>query len=365
MPVFNHLSLPSADAFAMMADMAAKGGPSRLKRKTGEPSREALSIPVGGGLNPADLYLPAEEPRAGLLLVPGVARGGKDDPRLINFAHTLARLGFAVLVPHLESLKDLSVRPWHAQIVAESFLALHANPQWAPEGRAGIGGLSFAMGPGVLAAVTPGIAEYVRFVFCIGGYFDLWAQARFVTTGMYREYLGQGAYGSWQHMPPDHYGRWVLAASLAPHIQEPASRAAVQGMIDRRQPDAEAPIDDLQAQVQDPDAQALLNLIHNTDAARFDALVEALPKAMANDLHELNVARRDLSTLRARLILVHGYEDNLIPYVQSQALHRSAPAGQSHLYLVRGLRHVTMERPGPLSIWRLLNSVSALLAERR
>lgn len=349
----------------MMADMAAQAGPSRLKRKTFAPGRETVDVEVGTLVNPADIYLPVEPPRAGLLLVPGVARGGKDDPRLINFANTLARLGFAVLVPHLESLKDLSVRPFHAQIVAASFMALCRNPLWAPEGRAGIGGLSFAMGPGVLAAVTPGIAEHVRFVFCIGGYFDLWAQARFVTTGAYRALHLAGEVAAWQKMVPDHYGRWVLAASLAPHIVDEPSRAAVQSMIDRRQPDAHAAIDDLLLQVRDPDAQALLNLIQNTEDDRFDELVAALPPQMSADLDALNVAGRDLSHLKARLILVHGYEDNLIPYVQSQALHCSVPAGQSRLYLVGGLRHVTMERPGPLSIWRLLSSMTALLAERR
>lgn len=364
MGALDHLLVPSIDAFDFMADLAAREAPSRLKRRTPPPTRTAITYPLGAGAGAADLYLPATPPRAGLLLVPGVARDGKDDPRLIAFASSIARLGYAVLVPELASLRQLNVRPCHRDMVRAAFTHLASNPAWAPEGRVGIGGLSFAMGPGLLAALDPAIRERVRFLFCIGGYYDLYAEMRFVTTGRYRERGGPAGDGPWLQMRPDPYGRWVLCSSLADLVPDEASRAALRAMIERRIPDGDADTADLEPQVTDPAGRALLAFITNTDPARFDERLAALPEGMRADLASMDVASQDLSGLRAHLILVHGVDDDLIPYVESQALHRAMPPGRSRVYLVRGLYHVSMGRPGVLDAWRLLSSVTALLAER-
>ena len=364
MGALDHLLVPSLDAFDFRADLAAREAPSRLKRRTPTPTRTAETFPLGERTGEADLYLPGTPARAALLLVPGVAREGKDDPRLIAFATAIARLGFAVLVPELSTLRQLNVRPWHRDVVKAAFAHLVANPAWAPNGRAGIGGLSFAMGPGVIAALDPTIRDRVRFLFCIGGYFDLQAEMRFVTTGAFRERGAPAGAGPWRHLAPDHYGRWVLCASLADHVLDAASQAALRAMIDRRVPDAAADVADLDAQVTDPAGRALLAFVSNTDPERFDPLCAALPEPMRTDLDAMDVARQDLTGLLARLILVHGVDDDLIPYVESVALHRAVPAGRSRVYVVRGLNHVNMGRPGLIDAWRLLSAVTALLDER-
>jgi pimeloyl-ACP methyl ester carboxylesterase len=357
--------LPSLDALDFLADMMAAGQPSRLTRRTATPTRTPVEVPLpGGGFNPADLYTGAQAPRCGLLLVPGVARGGKDEPRMVALAERFARLGFAVLVPHLATLNQLNVRPYHRDLIVASFAHLASRPEWCPEGRAGIGGLSFAMGTGTLAALDPAIADRVRFIFCIGGYFDLLAQCRFATTGWHRPVAPGGRRGPWTYTRPDHYGRWVLGAGLATHIADPDSQAAFRAMVDRRLPDASAPLDDLDARLTDPDARALLAYVDRNDQEVYEARWEALPGPMRQDLTELDVSTRDLTPLRARLILVHGLIDNLIPPEHSAALHHAVPAGQSHLYMVGGLRHVTMQRPGPLGVYRLLAAVTDMLRER-
>ena len=61
--------------------------------------REDAEFTVGGESRSADLYLPQAAVRAALVLVPGAAEGGRADPRLVELAETLARTGFAVLVP--------------------------------------------------------------------------------------------------------------------------------------------------------------------------------------------------------------------------------------------------------------------------
>lgn len=357
------LLVPMPEAFAFMADVAARGGPSALKRRTPTPERRAVTFPLDGEVGTADLYVPGTPPRAALLLVPGVARGGKDDPRLVGFATSIARLGFTVLVPELATLRELNVRPGHKRIVAAAFEHLLAQPAWAPDGRAGIGGLSFAMGPGVIAALEPALRERVRFLFCIGGYFDLLAVIRYVVTGRFRE-RGPAGEGPWQHLPPDPYGRWVFTASMLDNVPDPASRAALRAMVDRRTEDPRAPIDDLVPAVTEPAARALLDLVLSDDADGFDARYAALSAAMREDVAAMDVARRDLTALSARLILVHGIDDDIIPYAESLALHHRARAGRSRVFIVRGLSHVTVGRPGLRDAWRMLASVQALLNER-
>lgn len=368
MGAFDHLLVPSRDAFEFMADLASRGGPSRLKRRTAAPTRTPVTYPVapglGEGAGEADVYLPGPPPRAGLLLVPGVAKDGKDDPRLIAFATALARLGFAVMVPELATLRRLNVRPFHRDLVKAAFEHMLAQPAWCPGGRAGIGGMSFAMGPAVIAALDPGLREKIRFLFCVGGYYDLRAVMRFVTTGRFQERGAPGGPGPWRHLEPDDYGRWVLCSSLVDLIEDAPSHAALRAMIDRRIASPGAAIDDLSPGVVEPGARALLAFVTNTDSERFEDLHAALPERIRADLDAMDVARQDLSGLRARLVLVHGVDDDLIPYVESQALHRAAPAGLSRFYPVNGLNHVNMGRPGPLDAWRLLSAVTALLNER-
>src|SRR5689334_4652325 len=106
--LFAHLTvLPACDAqreyeaAVLLSDIAASGGPSHLKSMTPVPRRSRLLISDSGPTRSADLYLLNEAPLAGLLLLPGAAEGGKDDPRLVAFAMSLARARFAVLVPDL------------------------------------------------------------------------------------------------------------------------------------------------------------------------------------------------------------------------------------------------------------------------
>jgi hypothetical protein len=79
--------------------------------------------------------------------------------------------------------------------------------------------------------------------------------------------------------------------------------------------------------------------------------------------------------LKARLILVHGRNDNLIPWPESLALAAAVPQGQARVFLIqRVLGHVDLSVSGLLSwrfwredlpdLWRLWRVIDLLLAER-
>lgn len=97
------------EALDVLRDIASGAGPSRLKATAPAPRKTTLAYCAAGARRVADLYV-AGTPKAGLVLVPGVARAGKDAPRLVAFARTLARARFMVLVPDIANLRALRAR---------------------------------------------------------------------------------------------------------------------------------------------------------------------------------------------------------------------------------------------------------------
>lgn len=371
------------EAARVLHDLAAGAGASRLKRATPAPRRETVTYTVDGRQRRADLYLPgpldscetpgaqfsANCPRAALIAVPGAVPRGNRDPRFTALATTLARAGFAVLAPEMPGFRALRVRPQDAREIADAFRYARSRPELAPEGRAGLFAFSYAAGPAVLAALEKDIRDEVRFIAALGGYHSLPNAMRFFTTGWYEHD------GAWHRLTPDDTGRMVLAFSSLDYLGNAADTALFERMVALRLKDAAADLAPLAAGLSEA-GRAVYALAVNTDPARFSSLLEGLPGAMRADLDHLDLARHDLSGLQARLWLVHGRNDNLIPWTESLALAAAAPAGRSRVFLIqRVLGHVDLAVSDLLSwrfwtedlpdLWRLWRVIDLLLAERR
>jgi len=109
--------------------------------------------------------------------------------------------------------------------------------------------------------------------------------------------------------------------------------------------------------------RAVYEFIVNQDPGRVPELVGRLPAAVRADIAALDLAGRDLAGLQAELILVHGFDDNIIPYGESIALAAAVPRGRARLYLLQGLRHVDRDFHG-LDAWRMWGALRALMAQR-
>jgi len=375
------------EAALVLQDFAAGAADSRLKQTTPEPVRRALAYTVAGRTHHADLYLPAALegcdaplpaqpgqvlaprcPRAAIVAVPGAVPLGKDDPRLAAFAATLARAGFAVLAPDIRGFRELRIRPADAQEIADAFAWIGRRPELAPDGRAGMFAFSYSVGPAVLAALQDDIRERVRFVVGLGGYYDLPRAMLFFTTGWFEHE------GRWRHITPDDTGRMVLAYSSLDYLAAAPDREVFDRMVALRMRDPQADLAPLAARLS-PGAQAVYALAVNDDPARFAELFARLPRAMREDIDRLDLARHDLAPLQARLILVHGINDNLIPWPESRALAAAAPAGQARVFFIRRvLGHVDLGisnlftwrfwREDLPDLWRLWRVIDLMLAER-
>jgi hypothetical protein len=348
--------------------MAAAEGESRLERSTREPSRAPISYLIDGRENSGDLYLPGEgTPEAALVLVPGAVPEGKDHERLVELALTLARVRFAVLTPELKGYRDLEIRPEQVREVADAFRYLVQREDLSPGGRAGIGAFSFAVGPAVLAALEDDIRDRVRFVFGVGGYHDLRLAISFFTTGYFE------ADGDLRHAEPSEYGRLVFAKSVQGQLRDPTDRATLGAMVEARMRDATADLSSLAGGL-GQEGQSVYRLLTNADPGRTLELIRELPEETVATIDALTLADKELGGLAARLILVHGKSDPLIPYSESIALARAAPSRSRVIIVNHVLGHVDLGFSRLLSVqfwtqelpdgFRLLRAVSLLLQER-
>ncbi|MGB5452491.1 MAG: hypothetical protein WBN00_10395, partial [Sedimenticolaceae bacterium] len=87
------------------------------------------------------------------------------------------------------------------------------------------------------------------------------------------------------------------------------------------------------------------------------------PASILTELEGLNPASRDLTTLQAEVILVHGRSDTMIPYSESLALAQALSPERVRLFVIDGLVHVDV-RIKRQDIPGLLGAMEALLAQR-
>lgn len=113
-----------------------------------------------------------------LVLVPGLAPEGKDDPRARAAARLLARAGFDVTLPTIPGLTRGRLRP---DDVAPVLAALAAA-----ERPAVVVAVSVGSGPALLAAADPRVRDRVSLVVTLGGYASASELVRFYLTGDYR-----------------------------------------------------------------------------------------------------------------------------------------------------------------------------------
>ena len=348
--------LGDSEAGLVLEDLMGGSGESRLERRTAEPSRRTLGYRGEGGERVADLYLPATPARAGLVLVPGLTPAGKDDARLVHLARTLARVEFAVLVPDVPGFRSFSMRASDVAVLIDAIAELHRHPEMQPDLPLGIGGFSYAVGPALMAALDGRARDSVDFVVGVGGYYDLRELVAYYTTGAHRGDAGAPT--------PYDRGKWIFALGIAEQLPDPGDRRTVAALA-RRMAFSSAE----QNEVAIPDnltagGDALLELLTNTTPQRVPTLLARLPPTLREELRALNPAEADLGELRARVLLLHGRGDDIVPYTESIALAEALPDEQIELFLVDGLAHVDLS-PELGDIDVLLAMVNALLAERR
>jgi pimeloyl-ACP methyl ester carboxylesterase len=297
-----------------------------------------------------DLYWPDDGAGALMVLVPGLSPDGLDDPRLVAFATSLAGARFAVFVPALPNLRLQRISPDDAEVIAASVAALTACFEPGAQAEMALAAISYAVAPTIMAALRPDTANHIGLVLAVGGYYDIEAAITFFTTGYHRDGPGE----PWRYREPNAFGKWVFVRANADRLTNAEDRRILIELATRKLRD---PHTDVTATAQrlGHEGRSVMALIDNSDPDRVPALIGVLPSPILDDLRALDLAHYDLSALRARLILLHGRDDPIIPASESRALAAAVSGGNVDLHIVDSLAHVELGWGGigdSLSMWR-------------
>jgi dienelactone hydrolase len=298
-----------------LRDLLDEGGLQTPKRGalawvTPGPIVERLEIPRGGGKIVADLYrVPDEERQAAILLTHGIIEAGKDDPRLVRFAQSLARCGFVVLVPELKGMKSFRILLSDVDDIVDSFRYLASLKEIVDENKLGLLGFSYGAGPTFIAAADPAIRDQVRFLVSFGGYYEPINVIRYITTGYY-EYRDERGF-----LQPEPYGKWIFFMNNVDYVESARDRELLKAVFEKEKKNKRAELSPLLAGLT-PKGRYLYELLINEDPQRVDDLVKKTDPRFQRYLERLSLARI-IPSLRAYLIIGHGSTDPLIPYTES------------------------------------------------
>jgi acetyl esterase/lipase len=324
-------------------------------------SRASISFTYDGRSYEADIYSAGGEPLAALVLVPGLAPRGKEDPRLVDLATTFARARFAVLVPNLPSLMDQRVSPDNVRQIADA-MGYVVKEGWRWERRdppIGVAAISYAVGPALLATLESDIRGRVNFAIAVGGYYDVDAVLTYFTTGYHRD----NPNGAWVKGEPNIYGKWLFVRANAVRIVTLRDRIVLTSIAGRKMDDPAADIGDLVPKLGE-EGRSVMRLLDNGDPDKAAQLIDGLPPALLADLRALDLRNRDLAGLPPNILLLHGRDDRIIPANQSVQLAEALPSGMARLYVVENLGHADLTPAHWRDILRLGQAAYELLSWR-
>jgi hypothetical protein len=325
-----------AASLAVLAGLLGLLPPVRTRGKAAAVLADALGLPfprpfaapvrVGeislDGVR-GDLYRPWW-PAPPILLLPGAAPQGRDDPRVVRLAGSLARAGRVVFVPELE-LYDQRFTERDLDRIARAVVGLDEHP--ATLGGVQMLGISYGGSFGMVAAGDPRVRGRLIQVAVFGAYWDLVGVIQAATTGVS---LVEGRRYRWAADPRAEEILHRVALRLVPRRTRPDLRAALEGAGGTRSLPS--------------DARALHALLVNTDPARTFDLATRLDPGDRGVLRRFSPASAE-GRIEAPVVAMHSVDDPAVPFGEAVRLTEAAPA--TRLVVVRLFRHVDLRGGTP------------------
>ncbi|MBP7571843.1 MAG: hypothetical protein KBA95_17425 [Acidobacteria bacterium] len=304
-----------------------KQHPTLAALQTSEVAETKATVPSRYGPLRAKVYRPTNGARQAVLLTPGVNALGIDEPRLVVFARHLAASGLLVLTPEVPDLSRYLVTPRSTDMIEDAALWFARNEELTGGKRVGIVGISFAGGLSLVAAGRPSLDGRVAFVFSFGGHANFQRVVRYLCTG---EAPPPPPGVALPPTPPPHdYGVAILALDLAEHLvpadQVEALRAGILTFLHAShlalfdQPQAEkefARARDMENELSEP-ARTILNQVNCRQAGALGARLLPHGRALGDDPA---LSPDQSQPPNARVFLLHGNEDNVVPAVETALL---------------------------------------------
>lgn len=271
----------------------------------------------------AGRLFPGRPGDGGVLLVPGAAPAGIEDPRTNSLATALARSGRAVFVPDLELYEErFEVEDIERLVISLVGLAeITGRPVVAV-------GVSYGGSFALIAAADPRVDGHLSRVATFGAYFDLVGVIQAITTGA--SLVGDRVI-TWEAHPMARdflYARTTL--QLVPITEQSLFLDALAGKVDSSH--------------LSPSSRAFFELLVNQDPQLTFQLAEALAPEYLVFLETFSpsaVADQIKVPVRA----LHSTDDPIVPYAELVRLGESMPDVDTTLVSI--FEHVDFDPSSP------------------
>jgi len=292
-----------------------------------------------------------------LVLLPGLHPNGVHDPRYQAFAQTCARAGFLIVAPDIQAFREFRIE---TETVDQLLCLIEALPAHLPAGslkNLGLFGVSYAAGIAFLIAARK--PEKINFLVSVGGYCDLSRAIDFGLTGFQPERKQIAS------QPPQEWIRMIFAFNFAEKLTPPRDGDLLREILLLRLNLKEDKAGEKEAGLSQ-EGKHFLNLIMNgipeNEFERFRAILRERADFFRNLSPEPVLSNFGE---HLRIILLHGRNDDLIPYEETMELSRRL-SGHAHVHscITSSLTHVDAKGAEDLlGAFRLFLWVRTLLRE--
>ena len=261
-----------------------------------------------------------EPGKSTFLIAPGLHYAGADDPRMDRFCRIMAHAGHLVVVPYIPDY--LALVPT-ARAKADFARVLDALPRWSDR-KPVVFSISFGSLLALsLAAERP---DAIERVVLFGAYYDLPSTLVFCTSGERRDPMNQPVVliNLLDHLagcPPPGPARDELVAAWRRYIER------VWGRMEMKQEGRYLAEARVVREELDPALHDLYDVGTGLVPGAHDVVMDALTRYDATGIDPAPYLPR----VRCRVDLVHGVDDDVIPYEHSQQLAAALPNARVHL----------------------------------
>ncbi len=350
----------------MIQAAGIRGWTERIARlNTSQYVVSRAEVPSRSGPLRARLFTPRGGYRRAVALFPGVHAAGIEEPRLVGFAEQLATRGLLVLTVELPDLMEYSMTPRTTDQIEDATRWLGTRRDLAPDGRAGMIGISFGGGLTMVAAGRAALKDKVAFALSFGGHGDLPRTLRFLCTGEQPD-------GSYRR--PHDYGVVIILLGVADQVVPAAQvdrlrhgirtflEASHVDMVDKPRAATLFQAARDEATTMPEPARTYMTYVNNRDVRALGPLLLPHIGTMASN-PALSAERSPAPS--APVYLLHGTDDTVIPAMESQYLaewlERST---RVHLLLSPLITHAEVDRPSQFGeVWKLIAFWSGVLDE--
>ena len=316
-----------------------------------EPVREDITFPLSDGDGTADIYRIADgKTRAGVLVTPGINPAPRDDHRIINLGKALASAGFVAMFPWSPSMMSKRFNLAEPDNLIRAFEYLRGLEYVDPD-RVGMAGFCVGASMLIVAASDSRIRDGVNFVSDFGGYYDM--RDLFKQISSNRSFYRQTV----EPWDPNHLTEDLLTNHLIECLGEENEREMLTRIFIEKDSAQFPDLDGISTE-----GRAVYYLLDSLNAndegqrltlEEADGLVGDLPPSFLEELKTISPSAH-IGDLKARLLIAHDREDNLVPAEESRRLADALSGrGRTRHTEFSFISHVTPDkRVGPFTFMK-------------